>query len=227
MANIFTSSIGKKLIMSITGAFLFLFLIFHLLMNGVLVFSDDAYNAVAAFLGANWYALIGTMILALGVAVHFIYAIILTLQNRKARGKIRYAETRREKGVHWTSKNMFILGAVVLGGLVLHLYNFWYNMQLQEVIGNHVNGFGQDPQNGAWLVRHHFSQIGYVLVYLLWIAALWLHLTHGIWSMLQTVGWNSKVWMKRVKWISYILSTMIMGGFALIVVVLYIQSLIL
>ena len=67
MANIFTSSIGKKLIMSITGAFLILFLTFHMIMNGALVFSDDAYNAIVNFLGANWYALVGTVILAAGV----------------------------------------------------------------------------------------------------------------------------------------------------------------
>ena len=86
MANIFTSSIGKKLIMSITGAFLILFLTFHMIMNGALVFSDDAYNAIVNFLGANWYALVGTVILAAGVVFHFVYAIVLTVGNLRARG---------------------------------------------------------------------------------------------------------------------------------------------
>ena len=99
MANIFTSSIGKKLIMSITGAFLILFLTFHMIMNGALVFSDDAYNAIVNFLGANWYALVGTVILAAGVVFHFVYAIVLTVGNLRARGKVRYAETKREIGV--------------------------------------------------------------------------------------------------------------------------------
>lgn len=224
MANIFTSSIGKKLIMSISGAFLFLFLIFHMVMNGAVIFSDEAYNAIAAFLGANWYALIGTAILALGVFVHFLYASILTIKNMKARGKNRYAVTKRSKGVEWSSKNMYILGAVIIIGLILHLYHFWWNMQLVEVMGEHVNQFGQSPTNGAWLIRERFSDIVYVIIYLVWFVAVWLHLTHGIWSMFHTVGWNSKVWMKRMKWISYILATLIVGAFALIVIIIYLQE---
>ena len=225
MANIFTSSIGKKLIMSITGAFLILFLTFHMIMNGALVFSDDAYNAIVNFLGANWYALVGTVILAAGVVFHFVYAIVLTVGNLRARGKVRYAETKRENGVEWSSKNMFVLGLVVLGGLLLHLFNFWYNMQWTEIIGRHVNGLGFGPKEGAEMVRFVFSHVGYVIAYIVWLVALWFHLTHGMWSMMQTVGWNSKVWMKRLKCIAYILSTLIVGCFMLIVVILYVQSL--
>ena len=225
MANIFTSSIGKKLIMSITGAFLILFLTFHMIMNGALVFSDDAYNAIVNFLGANWYALVGTVILAAGVVFHFVYAIVLTVGNLRARGKVRYAETKRENGVEWSSKNMFVLGLVVLGGLLLHLFNFWYNMQWTEIIGRHVNSLGFGPKEGAEMVRLVFSHVGYVIAYIVWLVALWFHLTHGMWSMMQTVGWNSKVWMKRLKCIAYILSTLIVGCFMLIVIILYVQSL--
>ena len=194
MANIFTSSIGKKLIMSITGAFLILFLTFHMIMNGAVVF-------------------------------HFVYAIVLTVGNLRARGKVRYAETKRENGVEWSSKNMFVLGLVVLGGLLLHLFNFWYNMQWTEIIGRHVNSLGFGPKEGAEMVRFVFSHVGYVIAYIVWLVALWFHLTHGMWSMMQTVGWNSKVWMKRLKCIAYILSTLIVGCFMLIVIILYVQSL--
>ena len=225
MANIFTSSIGKKLIMSITGAFLILFLTFHMIMNGALVFSDDAYNAIVNFLGANWYALVGTVILAAGVVFHFVYAIVLTVGNLRARGKVRYAETKRENGVEWSSKNMFVLGLVVLGGLLLPLFNCWYNMQWTEIIGRHVNSLGFGPKEGAEMVRFVFSHVGYVIAYIVWLVALWFHLTHGMWSMMQTVGWNSKVWMKRLKCIAYILSTLIVGCFMLIVIILYVQSL--
>lgn len=224
MANIFTSSIGKKLIMSISGAFLFLFLAFHMVMNGALVFSDDAYNAICGFLGANWYALIGTGVLALGVFVHFLYASILTIQNMRARGKNRYAVNKRSKGVEWSSKNMYVLGAVVIIGLAIHLVQFWWNMQLVEIRGEHLNQLGQDPANGAWIVRYRFSNIWNVVLYLAWFAAMWLHLTHGVWSMFQSVGWNSKVWRGRLKWIGYILATLLMGAFALIVIVIYLQE---
>ena len=91
MSNSCLSSIGKKLIMSISGLFLVLFLLFHMSMNLVAVFSGEAYNAVCEFLGANWYALVGTMVLALGFIVHIVFAFILSLQNRKARGAERYA----------------------------------------------------------------------------------------------------------------------------------------
>lgn len=221
MANIFTSSIGKKLIMSVTGAFLVLFLTFHMVMNGALVFSDEAYDAIVNFLGANWYALVGTMILAAGVLLHFIYAVILTLQNRKARGNIRYACNKHEAGVEWASKNMFVLGVIVLLGLFLHLFNFWYNMQWTEIIGEHTNSLGYGPHDGAVMVKALFAKPVYVIVYLVWLFAIWFHLTHGVWSMLHTVGWNSKVWMKRLRCISYIIATLIMGGFAVTVIALF------
>lgn len=227
MSNIFTSSIGRKLIMSITGCFLVLFLTFHMCMNLALIFSDSAYNAICHFLGANWYALIGTAILALGVAIHFIYAFILTIQNLKARGTIRYAVTAREEGVEWSSKNMFVLGLIVVLGLALHLLNFWSKMQLVEMTGSSyatIGGVAVDPANGAAFVRHTFSQWYFALTYLVWLGALWFHLTHGMWSMMHTVGWNSKVWIGRLKVIANILSTLVVGGFALVVVVLFIME---
>lgn len=224
MANIFTSSIGRKLIMSITGAFLVLFLTFHLVMNGALLFSNEAYNAIVGFLGANWYALAGTVVLAAGIFIHFLYAIILTLRNMKARGGVKYAERTAEPGVEWASKNMFVLGVIVVCGLLLHFYNFWFNMQWTEIMGAHENSFGLSPLDGAALVRLHFANPLYVAIYLIWFLALWFHLTHGVWSMLHTVGWNSKVWMKRLKVISYIVATLLVGGFALEVIIIHLQE---
>ena len=133
------SSLGKKLVMSVTGCFLVLFILFHMSMNVTAIISPEAYNMICEFLGANWYALVGTVVLAAGVAIHFIYAIILTLQNYKARGKQRYAVTMQEPGVAWASKNMLVLGFIVLGGLLLHLFNFWSKMQLVELMGQHTN----------------------------------------------------------------------------------------
>lgn len=224
MANIFTSSIGKKLIMSITGAFLIMFLTFHMVMNAALLFSDEAYDAIVRFLGANWYALVGTAVLAAGVFIHFLYAFILTAMNLKARGKIRYAESKNEPGIEWASKNMLVLGIIVVCGLLLHMFNFWFNMQWTEIVGEHTNSLGYTPYDGAAMVRELFANPIYVGIYLVWFAALWFHLTHGFWSMLQTVGWNSKVWMKRLRCISYVIATIIVGGFACIMLVLFAQS---
>ena len=182
------SSLGKKLVMSVTGMFLVLFILFHMSMNITAIISPEAYNMICELLGANWYALAGTAVLALGVFVHFFYAVILTLNNYKARGSQRYAVTVQEPGVAWASKNMLVLGFIILGGLLIHLFNFWSKMQLVEILGGHENSLGLDPADGASLIAYTFSQWYYVVIYLVWFAALWFHLTHGVWSMFQTTS---------------------------------------
>ena len=208
------SSLGKKLVMSVSGAFLVLFILFHMSMNITAIISRDAYNMVCAFLGANWYALVGTLVLAGGVLVHIIYALILTANNYRARGKQRYAVTVQEPGVSWASKNMLALGVVVVLGIALHLINFWAKMQLVELMGGHVNSLGYDPADGAALIAYTFSQWYYVVLYLVWFAALWFHLTHGVWSMFQTVGWANDTWYPRLKCIANVVATIIFLGFA-------------
>ena len=96
-----------------------------------------AYNSVCEFLGANWYALAASAVLALFIIVHIIYAVMLTVQNRKARGNVRYAISKTPKSVEWSSKNMFVLGIVILAFLVVHLIQFWAKMQLVEILGDH------------------------------------------------------------------------------------------
>ena len=172
------SSLGKKLVMSVTGMFLVLFILFHMSMNITAIISPEAYNMICELLGANWYALAGTAVLALGVFVHFLYAVILTLNNYKARGSQRYAVTVQEPGVAWASKNMLVLGFIILGGLLIHLFNFWSKMQLVEILGGHENSLGLDPADGASLIAYTFSQWYYVVIYLVWFAALWLSLIH-------------------------------------------------
>ena len=216
------SSIGRKFIMSLTGLALVLFLIFHGCMNLAVVFSAEAYNTICHLLGANWYALIGTLGLAFLVVLHFCYGIYLTIQNRAARGNDRYAVTGKKEGVEWESENMLVLGFCVLGFLVLHLYNFWFRMQLAEITNGATAG-AFDPQNGAAYVKALFTtpvcgQI-YCALYLIWLCALWFHLRHGVWSALHTLGWNNLVWMKRIKVIGVIVATLAVLPFA--VVVLY------
>ena len=219
------SSLGRKLVMSISGCFLVLFLLFHMSMNIAALVSADAYNAICAFLGANWYALVGTAILALGVVVHFVYALLLTVQNRRARGNIRYEVTIQEKGVDWASKNMLVIGFIVLGGLALHLFNFWSKMQLVEIMGGHENSLGYSPVDGAALIEYTFSQWYLVALYIVWLVALWFHLTHGVWSMFQSVGWANDTWYPRLKCLANIIATLIFLGFAAVVVVFFIKSL--
>ena len=153
------SSLGKKLVMSVTGVFLVLFILFHMSMNITAIISPEAYNMICELLGANWYALAGTAVLALGVFVHFLYAVILTLNNYKARGSQRYAVTVQEPGVAWASKNMLVLGFIILGGLLIHLFNFWSKMQLVEILGGHENSLGLDPADGDFADRLHLLAV--------------------------------------------------------------------
>ncbi len=214
------SSIGRKLVMSITGLALVFFLLFHGCMNVALVFSEEAYNWICSILGANWYAIVGTLGLAFLVLVHFCYAFYLTILNLRARGNDRYAVTARQEGVDWESKNMLILGICVIGFLVLHLANFWFKMQFAELTGIETSAF--DPQDGAGLVKYMFAGNGVwsivlCVLYLIWLAALWLHLNHGIWSALHTLGWSNLIWLKRIKVIGTILASLVVAPFAVVV----------
>ena len=201
------SSIGRKLIMSITGTFLVLFLLFHSCMNIVVIISPTAYNAICAFLGANWYAVAGTSVLAAGFVIHILYALFLTYQNMLARGSERYAVSKTQKGVDWASQNMLVLGTVIFGFLALHMYNFWFKMQFAELTGIHTGMY--DAADGAAYVKELFSNWIYCALYIVWLSALWFHLTHGVWSALQTAGLNNKTWLPRVKVISNIISTIV------------------
>ena len=214
------SSIGRKVVMSVTGLALILFLTFHMAMNLVAIFSAEAYNMICAFLGANWYALVATAGLGFLVVVHIVYAFWLTMQNRAARGSERYAVNATPKGVEWASQNMLVLGIVVLLGMGLHLFNFWAKMQLPEVL--HMMGIHADITYATDGVHHIVNTFGcpvYSILYLVWLAALWFHLTHGFWSALHTLGWNNQIWFERWRMIGNIYSTLVVLGFA--VVVLY------
>ena len=222
------SSIGKKLIMSISGLFLVLFLLFHLSMNVAAVFSGEAYNMVCSLLGSNWYAVAATLVLAAGVVIHFVYAIILTLQNRKARGNDRYAINARPKGVEWASQNMFVLGLIVILFMLLHFSQFWYKMTFAELIGHHEVALGTamvSPQDGAAFINYYFQGNAVITVlYLIWYVALWFHLTHGFWSAIQTIGWNNTIWMNRWECISKIVATVICGLFAIITIIFFLNG---
>lgn len=141
--------------MAVTGAVLVLFLTFHCLMNAIAICWPAAYNSVCEFLGANWYALIASAGLALFIVVHIIYAVMLTLQNRKARGKDRYALSSRPKTVEWSSQNMLVLGIVILAFLAVHMIQFWAKMQLQEIRGVHDV---LPPADGTLFIQHQLSQ---------------------------------------------------------------------
>lgn len=202
--------------MSVTGLCLILFLTFHACMNAVVLFSGDAYDEVCGMLGANWYAVAGTVGLAALAMLHFVFALILTIQNRKARGYDRYAVTSKPEKVEWASQNMFVLGIIIILGLLLHFYGFFYNMMFAELTGI-TTGAAVDPTAGTELMRMTFGNPVMAVIYLIWFAAIWFHLTHGFWSALQTLGINGKVWFNRWKVIGFVYVTLLMLVFAIVV----------
>ena len=208
------SSIGRKVVMSVTGIALILFLTFHGCMNVAALFSGEAYNTICELLGANWYAVAATLGLAALAVCHIVYAFILTAQNRRARGDERYAVTAKPEKVEWASQNMLVLGIIVVLGLLLHLFNFWYNMMFAELLGT---SFSHDPADGFAFIQDTFANPVYVVLYIIWLVALWFHLTHGFWSALQTLGWNGKTWFCRWKTSGIVYVTILIALFIVVV----------
>ena len=200
--------------MSVTGVALILFLTFHCCMNIVALFSGEAYNMICELLGANWYAVVATMGLAALALIHIVYAFILTAQNRRARGNERYAVTDTPAKVEWASQNMLVLGIIILLGLLLHLFNFWFHMMFAELTEMQV---AHSPSDGFAWIQETFQNPVYVVLYVIWIVAIWFHLSHGFWSAMQTFGWSGKIWFNRWRIIGLVYVTLLMAGFLIVV----------
>ena len=221
MGGFLSSSIGKKLIMSVTGLFLITFLLVHLTANLALLFGAEAFNIVSHFMGTNPIIQVMQPALALGFIIHIIYASILTLQNQKARGSESYDKTVNSHQSSWASKNMYILGAMILSFLVLHIINFFWKIKVTDSpLLNEVPVNGEMMENAYALVVGLFKdpQLGmvYSAVYVLGAISLGLHLTHGFWSAFQTIGFSNVKWRKRLTVIGYLYAIAVAGGFAII-----------
>ena len=220
------SSITKKLIMSISGLFLIVFLLLHMTINlfSVVDTFKGTYGAAEGLFqaGCDFMALpivtIMVPVLAAGFIFHIIYAFILTAGNIQARGGYkRYAGGSKGKAESWASKNMLVLGFVVLGIVAFHLNHFWAEMQLKEFMGHHA-------ENPYLLLNETFKNWWWVVLYIVWFVALGLHLCHGFWSAFQTIGMSNKVWEKRLTYIGYAVVAVIVLGFCATAVNAFIQA---
>lgn len=235
---IFNSSIGKKFIQAISGAFLLLFMLLHSVINFFSVIDSftGKYGVVAADdklfsegdglykLGCDFMSttIIDIMvpILALGFLVHIVYGCWLSYQNIKARGGLkRYEVPSKAAADSWSSRNMLVLGLMIILFICVHLTHFWAHMQLPE-----LTGIGTYEDNPYILLNATFGKWWIALIYLAFITVVWLHLTHGFWSMFQTVGWDGKTWFNRIKVIGVIVATVICLMFAAAVVNGFIQA---
>ncbi len=235
---IFNSSIGKKFIQAVSGAFLIVFLLLHATINffsvidsftgkfGAVAADDKLFSAGDGLfkLGCDFMStpVISIMVpvLALGFLVHIVYGCWLTFQNVRARGGFkRYEVSSKAAADSWSARNMFVLGIVILGIIFFHLFHFWAKMQMPELL--HVGTFENDPY---LLLTTVLGKWWILVIYLIWFAAVWLHLIHGFWSMFQTVGWDGSVWFKRVKVIGIIFASLICLMFVAVGVNAFIQA---
>ena len=220
------SSIVKKLIMSVSGLFLIVFLLLHMTINlfSVIDTFKGTYGAAEGLFqaGCDFMALpivtIMVPVLAAGFLVHIVYAFILTAGNIKARGGYqRYAGGSKGKAESWASKNMLVLGIIVLGLVAFHLNHFWADMQLKEFQGHHA-------ENPYLLLNETFKHGWMVVLYVLWFAALGFHLTHGFWSAFQTIGLSNQIWEKRLYFIGSVFVAIIVLGFSAVAINAFVQA---
>ncbi|MFV0483191.1 MAG: succinate dehydrogenase cytochrome b subunit [Bacteroidales bacterium] len=225
MGNFFCSSVGKKFVMGISGAFLAIFILVHLVLNSLALFDDsgDLYNMGAHFMATNPLIKVMEPILALGFVVHIVYSFILSYQNWKAR-PVKYAMSKIKGSSTWASRNMLILGLLVLVFIGMHLMHFFAKIKLG--IGGHPEtvtvmqaGVPVEMENVYAMIKELFSGtcgLVYGGLYVLGGILLGLHLTHGFWSAFQSMGLNNKVWKNRWMCISKIYAWVIAVGYCMI-----------
>ncbi|MBN1822664.1 MAG: succinate dehydrogenase cytochrome b subunit [Prolixibacteraceae bacterium] len=216
MSKFLTASIGKKFIMSITGIFLMMFILVHLTINLLLIFDDtgELFNKGAHFMATNPVIKIVEPLLGLGFMIHILWSFVISYQNWRAR-PIRYAKSNPGESSTWASRNMLILGALVLVFLVTHIINFFWIIKFAPDSMESING--TNMENTYKLVSELFIEsIPYCIVYIIGAILLGLHLTHGFWSAFQTLGLNNKNWMKRLEWIAKIYAVIVAVGFSVI-----------
>lgn len=203
MLDFLSSSIGKKVIMSLSGLFLLVFLALHAAINFTALISEDLYNAACAFMGSG-FVLPFVPVLALGFIVHIIWSMRVEFQNWTCRpNAMRYKVPTQTKASSWASKNMFVLGVVVVGFLALHLFDFWAKMQLPELLGKH------GAENPCALLVAKFSNPVYCVLYIVWFVAIFYHVSHGFWSAFHTLGLSNSRWLPRLKCLAKIYAVVI------------------
>jgi succinate dehydrogenase / fumarate reductase cytochrome b subunit len=186
------TSIGKKVLMGLTGLFLISFLVVHVTLNSFIYFNDggETFNAGAHFMSHNVIIRILEIGLFAGLILHIVQALILTLQNRKAR-PVGYAKVDGAANSSWYSRSMGVLGSLLLLFLVVHLGNFW--------VPTKVALFSNEEHNTFEGLKAVFSQWYFVLIYMVGVISLCYHLLHGFQSAFQSLGLNHKKYTPAIK----------------------------
>lgn len=221
MSNMFTSSIGKKFIMSLAGLFLLAFLVVHLGINLALVFNDttETFNRAATFMGTNKVIMIMEILLFLGFMLHMIYGMILQIQNLLAR-PVRYKKSNHSQTSYF-SKYMLHTALIITIFLVMHLLDFWVKNKFLGEVSEISYADGKAFHDLGSLVIQRF-QIGWVvIVYIVLLIGLGFHLHHGFQSAFQTLGLEHTSYFRVVKGIGIFYTVVVTIGFISIPLVIY------
>jgi succinate dehydrogenase / fumarate reductase, cytochrome b subunit len=208
-----SSTLGKKLIMALTGLFLILFLIGHVSGNTLLFKNDggEAFNIYAKFMTTNPAVKLLSYITYISVLAHVVYSIILTKSNKSAR-PIGYAISKSETNSAWSSRNMGVLGTIILIFIVIHLQGFWYKMHWGNLPMVEYNG--EQYKDLFAIVQFAFQQEWLVALYVLSMVFLGFHLSHGFSSAFQTLGLNHVKYSPAIKKIGLAFSIIVPALFA-------------
>jgi len=218
--NLITSSIGQKLVMSLTGLFLCSFLLIHLLGNFQLLLNDGgkAFNEYGHFMTNN--PLIKTISYGLYffILLHAVQGLLLAKKNKSAKGS-KYAVRTNANG-SWASKNMALLGTLVLFFILIHMGDFWWSMKMDRLEYVSYDG-GMELKDLYTKVYATFNVWYLVLIYMVGLLALAVHLLHGFSSAFQTLGLRHKKYTPIIKFVGYIFSILIPLGFAIIPIAIF------
>ncbi|NAW51290.1 succinate dehydrogenase [Elizabethkingia argentiflava] len=214
MAGLTSSSIGKKFLMALSAIFLLVFLILHLTVNLISVFSQEGFNGASHFMGYNpLVQFLMQPILGFAVVFHFVMGFVLEFKNNRAR-PVKYAYSNNGANATWASRNMIISGAVILAFLALHFYDFW----LHEMNYKYVNDLLPDPTRYWEELHHKFSNLWRVALYVVSFGLLGFHLSHGFQSSFQSIGATHPKYLPAIKMIGNVYSVMIPLGFIFVAI---------
>jgi succinate dehydrogenase / fumarate reductase cytochrome b subunit len=212
--NVLTSSIGRKLVMSFTGLFLIVFLIVHLMGNLQLLLNDGGkqFNLYALFMTTNPLIKTISYLLYLSIIVHAIQGILIWRRNRIARG-IKYAARNNEKTT-FASRNMAGLGIVIFVFIVIHMWQFWFQMKIGALDLLEYPGHEYLVKDLYTPVAVAFRNLYFVVFYVVSMVVIAFHLNHGFHSAFQTLGLNHRKYTPLIKWIGLAYSIIVPLAFA-------------
>lgn len=218
------SSIGRKLMMSLTGLFLILFLVIHLIGNLQLLIPDQgmAFNIYAHTMANNPLIQLVSKLNFLFIILHIIYSIWLSRVNKAAR-PVAYAGRPAVATATWSSRNMGILGTLILVFLLVHLKGFWYEFKTGSDIAKAIYD-GVEYPDVYPIVATAYQELWYVLFYVVMMGAVGFHLYHGFQSAFQTLGLGFSKYKKLIQTIGAAYAILIPALFALIPIVMYFQN---